>query len=247
MAPVGHDVLGTGLEVPFPRLPYAEAMRRFGTDKPHLRYGLELHDLGPVFAGTAARVFAWALETKGSVLALRVEGGADLTRRQLEELTTQARARGAKGLAWVAVTDGGLRSPLDKFFTDPEREGLRQATGAGPGDLLLLAADRTPVAQTVLGALRTRLAAERGLVPEGRWAFVWVTDFPMFEWDEQAKRWDPAHHPFTAPAPTWADTFMDAPAEATARAYDLVLNGYELGSGSIRIQIGRAHVCTPVT
>jgi aspartyl-tRNA synthetase len=169
------------------------------------------------------------------VLGLRVEGGADLTRRQLDALTERAKARGAKGLAWVAVEAGGLRSPLDKFFSDAEREGLRQATGAQPGDLLLLAADRTPVAQTVLGDLRARLAAERGLIPDGQWAFLWVTEFPMFEWDEQAGRWDPAHHPFTAPAPKWADTFMDAREEATARAYDLVLNGYELGSGSIRI------------
>jgi aspartyl-tRNA synthetase len=235
MAAVWRDVLGVELEVPFPRLTHAEAMGRFGTDKPDLRYGMELTDLGPVFAGTGVGIFAGALEAGGSVLGLRVEGGADLTRRQLDELTTQAKARGAKGLAWVAVEERGLRSPLDRFFTDAERGALVQATGARPGDLLLLAADRIPVAQTVLGDLRARLAAERGLVPEGRWAFAWVTDFPMFEWDEQAKRWDPAHHPFTAPAPRWADTFMDAPEEATARAYDLVLNGYELGSGSIRI------------
>jgi aspartyl-tRNA synthetase len=235
MAAVWRDVLGVELEVPFLRLTHAESMRRFGTDKPDLRYGMELADLGPVFQGSGVRVFATALEAGGSVLALRVEGGAELTRKQLDALTEQAVARGAKGLAWVAVEALDLRSPLDKFFSDAERDGLRQATGARPGDLLLLAADRTPVAQTVLGDLRVRLAAERGLVPEGGWAFVWVTDFPMFEWDEQAGRWDPAHHPFTAPAPKWADTFMDAPEEATARAYDLVLNGYELGSGSIRI------------
>jgi aspartyl-tRNA synthetase len=235
MAAVWRDVLGVDLPVPFTRLTHAEAMRRFGTDKPDLRYGMELVDLGPVFTGTGVGVFAWALEGGGSVLALRVEGGADLTRKQLDALTEQARARGAKGLAWVAVEEQGLRSPLDKFFTDAERDALRQVAGARPGDLLLVAADRTPVAQTVLGDLRTRLAAERGLVPEGEWRFLWVTEFPMFEWDEQAQRWDPAHHPFTAPSPKWADTFMDAPQEATARAYDLVLNGYELGSGSIRI------------
>ena len=126
------------------------------------------------------------------------------------------------------------KDPL-RPLTDAERDALRQVTGARPGDLLLVAADRTPVAQTVLGDLRVRLAAERGLVPEDDWKFLWVTEFPMFEWDEEAKRWDPAHHPFTAPSPKWADTFMDAPQEATARAYDLVLNGYELGSGSIRI------------
>jgi aspartyl-tRNA synthetase len=235
MAAVWHDVAGVELPVPFPRLTHAEAMRRFGTDKPDLRYGMELHDLRPVLVGTGVAIFAAALEAGGSVLGLRVEGGADLTRRQLDALTEQAKARGAKGLAWVAVEADGLRSPLDKFFTDAERDALRQVTGARTGDLLLVAADRTPVAQTVLGDLRVRLAAERGLVPEGEWKFLWVTEFPMFEWDEEAKRWDPAHHPFTAPSPKWADTFMDAPQEATARAYDLVLNGYELGSGSIRI------------
>jgi aspartyl-tRNA synthetase len=235
MAAVWRDILGVELATPFTRLTHAEAMRRFGTDKPDLRYGMELVDLGQVFAGTGVGIFAGALEARGSMLGLRVAGGADLTRKQLDALTEQAKARGAKGLAWVAVEAEGLRSPLDKFFSDAERDGLRQATGARPGDLLLLAADRTPVAQTVLGGLRVRLAAERGLIPEGQWAFLWVTEFPMFEWDEQAGRWDPAHHPFTAPAPKWADTFMDAPSEATARAYDLVLNGYELGSGSIRI------------
>ncbi|MDF2745688.1 MAG: Aspartyl-tRNA synthetase, partial [Actinomycetia bacterium] len=238
MAAVWRDVLGADLEIPFTRLTHAEAMRRFGTDKPDLRYGMELVDLAQVFEGSGVRVFASALEAGGAVLALRVEGGAELTRKQLDALTDQARARGAKGLAWVAVEALDLRSPLDKFFSDAERDGLRQATGAQPGDLLLLAADRTPVAQTVLGDLRVRLAAERAgehQVPEGQWAFCWVTEFPMFEWDEQAGRWDPAHHPFTAPAPKWADTFMEAPEEATARAYDLVLNGYELGSGSIRI------------
>jgi aspartyl-tRNA synthetase len=234
MAAVWRDVLGVELAVPFPRLTHAEALRRFGTDKPDLRYGMELQDLGPVFSGTQVGVFARALDAGGSVLGLLVDGGADLTRRQLDELADHARARGAKGLAWVAVEPDGLRSPLGRFLSDAERDGLRRATGARPGDLLLVAADRMKVAQTVLGDLRVRLAAERGLVPEGRWEFVWVTDFPMFEWDEQAGRWDPAHHPFTAPAPKWAETFADAPQEATARAYDLVLNGYELGSGSIR-------------
>ena len=235
MAAVWRELAGVALPTPFPRLPHGEALRRFGTDKPDLRYGMELHDLGPVFAGSGAAVLARALDAGGSVLGLLVPGGADLSRRQLDELAATARARGAGGLAWVAVEGEGLRSPLDKFFSDAERAGLRRATGAAPGDLVLLAADRTPVAQAVLGELRARLAAERGLVPEGRWAFVWVTEFPMFEWDEQAGRWEPAHHPFTAPSPEWADKFADAPERATARAYDLVLNGYELGSGSIRL------------
>ncbi|HEX3201388.1 MAG TPA: aspartate--tRNA ligase, partial [Actinomycetes bacterium] len=207
MVAVWRDVLGVELPVPFPRLTHAEAMRRFGTDKPDLRYGMELVDLKPVFVGTGVGIFAAALEADGSVLGLRVEGGADLTRRQLDALTEQARARGARGLAWVAVEADGLRSPLDKFVSDAERDALRQVTGARPGDLLLVAADRTPVAQTVLGDLRVRLAAQRGLVPEGGWTFLWVTEFPMFEWDEQEGRWDALHHPFTSPSPEWEESF----------------------------------------
>jgi aspartyl-tRNA synthetase len=235
MATVWRDVLGVELAPPFPRLTYAEAMRRFGSDKPDLRYGMELIDLGQVFATTEVGVFASGLSSKGSVLGLKVDGGADLSRRQLDALAELARSRGARGLAWVVVEADGLRSPLDRFFSDDERAGLRRASGAQPGDLLLIAADRTAVARTVLGDLRTRLAAERGLIPEGRWEFLWVTEFPMFEWNQDEDRWAAAHHPFTQPSAKWADTFAEVPEEATARAYDMVLNGVELGSGSIRI------------
>jgi aspartyl-tRNA synthetase len=164
-----------------------------------------------------------------------VSGGADLTRKQLDTFTAWVRERGAKGLAWVAVEEEGLRSPLDKFFSDAERADLRRVTGAVAGDLVLVVADRTQLAGAVLGELRTRLAGERGLVPEGRWAFAWITEFPMFEWDQQAGRWDALHHPFTSPSLKWEDRFDKAPEEATARAYDLVLNGVELGGGSIRV------------
>ena len=235
MVAVWREALGVDLPRPFPRLTHAEAMRRFGSDKPDLRYGTELIDLGEAFAGTRVGVLAAALQANGSVLGLKVEGGADLSRKRLDALAEAARSRGAKGLAWVAVQAQGLRSPLDKLFSGEERAALRRVSGAAPGDLLLIVADRTPVARTVLGDLRTRLAAERGLVPEGRWAFLWVTDFPMFEWNSDERRWDAAHHPFTQPAPKWEETFADVPEEATARAYDLVLNGVELGSGSIRI------------
>jgi aspartyl-tRNA synthetase len=238
MARAWREVLGVELTVPFPRLTYAEAMRRFGSDKPDLRYGMELMDLGEVFATTGIRVFSSALGSRGSVLGLKVDGGADLSRKQLDALVEVARSRGAKGLAWVVVEAEGLRSPLDKFFSDEERAGLRRASGAGPGDLLLIAAGATAVARTVLGDLRTRLAAERGLVPEHRWDFLWVTEFPMFEWNADEGRWEAAHHPFTQPSAKWADTFAEVPEEATARAYDLVLNGVELGSGSIRIHRG---------
>ena len=235
MAAVWRETLGVELATPFPRLSYAEAMRRFGSDKPDLRYGMELVDLGEVFAATKVGVFAGALEAGGSVLGLVVSGGADLTRKQLDALTAWVRERGAKGLAWVAVEEEGLRSPLDKFFSDAERAELRRVTGAVAGDLVLVVADRTRLGRAILGELRTRLAAERGLVPEGRWAFAWITEFPMFEWDEQAGRWDALHHPFTSPSLKWEDRFDEAPGEATARAYDLVLNGVELGGGSIRV------------
>ena len=235
MANAWRRTLGVELATPFPRLTYAEAMRRFGSDKPDLRYGMELIDLGGVFAGTEVGVFAGALRDGGSVFGLKVEGAGDLTRKQLDALADVARSRGARGLAWVVVEDDGLRSPLGKFFSDQERADLRRVTGARPGDLLLIAADRTQLARTVLGDLRTRLAAERGLVPEGEWAFVWVTEFPMFEWNQSEGRYEAAHHPFTQPMPKFMETFTDVPEEATARAYDLVLNGVELGSGSIRI------------
>jgi aspartyl-tRNA synthetase len=235
MATVWREVLGVELTLPFPRLTYAEAMRRFGTDKPDLRYGMELIDLGEVFATTEVGVFASALASRGSVLGLKVEGGGDLSRKQLDALAEVARSRGAKGLTWVVVEADGLRSPLDRFFSEEERAGLRRVSAARPGDLLLIAADQTGVARTVLGDLRTRLAAERDLIPEGRWEFLWVTEFPMFEWNEDQDRLEAAHHPFTQPSAKWVDTFAEVPEEATARAYDMVLNGVELGSGSIRI------------
>jgi aspartyl-tRNA synthetase len=235
MASVWRRALGVELPTPFPRLTYAESMRRFGTDKPDLRYGMELIDLDKVFASTEVSVFAGALRAGGSVVGLRVEGGGDMTRKQLDGLTDVAKSRGARGLAWVVVEEDGLRSPLGRFFSDQERADLLRASDARPGDLLLIAADRTQLARTVLGDLRTRLAAERGLVPEGEWAFLWVTEFPMFEWSETEGRWEAAHHPFTQPTPRFMETFADVPEEATARAYDMVLNGVELGSGSIRI------------
>jgi aspartyl-tRNA synthetase len=235
MATVWREVLGVEPTLPFPRLTYAEAMRRFGSDKPDLRYGMELIDLGEVFATTEVGVFASALSSRGSVLALKVDGGGDLSRKQLDALGEVAKSRGVRGLAWVVVEPDGLRSPLDRFFSGEERAGLRRVTGARPGDLVLIAADRTAVARTVLGDLRTRLARERGLIPEGRWDFLWVTEFPMFEWNPDEGRWEAAHHPFTQPSAKWVDTFADVPEEATARAYDMVLNGVELGSGSIRI------------
>ena len=235
MRALWQELLGVELPRPFPRLSYAEAMRRYGTDKPDLRYGMELVDLSEALAGTQVAVFSRALEAGGSVLALVLPGGATASRKELDGLVEWARSRGAGGLAWIAVAEDGVRSPLAKFLSDEERAGLPRAAGAGPGDLILIAAGETAKTQSLLGELRTKLAAERGLVPEGRWAFTWIVDWPLFEWDEEEGRWDFVTHPFTSPSVKWEDRFAEAPGEATSRAYDLVLNGYELGGGSIRI------------
>ncbi len=235
MAAVWRDVLGRSCRSPSSASPTPRRCAASAPTSPTCATAWSWSTLGRCSPapGSGSSPGRWRPRARCSACGSRGAGTSPAS----SSTPSPSRPRPAGPRAWPGSRSRprALRSPLDKFFTDAERDGLLKATGAQPGDLLLLAADRTPVAQTVLGDLRARLAADRGLVPEGVWAFVWVTEFPMFEWDEQAGRWDPAHHPFTAPAPKWADTFMDAPSEATARAYDLVLNGYELGSGSIRI------------
>ncbi len=252
------DVLDAELPVPFPRLTYAEAMRRFGSDKPDLRFALELVDLSDVLRDTGVGVFSGALSEGGSVVALCVPAGEPLTRRELDGWVEWAKQRGAGGLAWGFVEppsqdahgsgggDGGvdagltLRSPLSKFLTAGEIAGIIAACGAGPGDTVLFAAGATDASRTLMGALRVALAAPRGLIPTGVWRFVWVTEPPMFDAaTDRAGRptggWVPNHHPFTAPGVAYVDTFEQDPGNATSRAYDIVLNGVELASGSIRI------------
>jgi aspartyl-tRNA synthetase len=240
------EVLGVDVARPFPRLTYAEAMRRFGSDKPDLRYGLELVDLSAVLAGTGATVLAGALEAGGSVVALALPAAqGTLSRKDLDGWAEWARARGAGGLAWAVVEadEGGapsLRSPLAKFLTPDEVAGVVAACAAGAGDTILLAAGPTAATRELMGALRVGLADALGLVPAGEWRFLWVVEPPMFDPEtDRAGRptggWTPNHHPFTAPAPEWVDRFEQDPGAATARGYDLVLNGVELGSGSIRI------------
>jgi len=231
-----HEVLGVQLAVPFRRLPYAEAMARFGTDRPDLRFDLELVDLGTVFVDTGVGVFAGALDEGGAVVAIRLPDGGSLTRREFDGWVDFARRRGAKGLAWAVVEpDGTLRSPLAKFMTEDEVAGLLAATGAVPGDAIFFGAGETRRTRALMGALRSGLAEDRGLIPEDRWEFVWVTAFPLFDRDDERDRWDAVHHPFTAPAPEWEDRLEESPGAAMSRAYDLVLNGLELGGGSIRI------------
>ncbi len=217
------------------RMTWAEALDRYGTDKPDLRFGMALVELTPVFAGTAARVFA-APAVKG----LRLEGGATLARSRLDALTEQARALGAKGLAWFRVgePDGvtgapTLDSPLDRHLSEAERAGLVAATGGRPGDLLLVVADEHRLACTVLGQLRLVLGGQP--VGEGPHRYVWVVEFPMFDGVDAEGHPVPAHHPFTMPHPDDLDLLATDPAAVRSQAYDLVLNGWELGSGSVRI------------
>jgi aspartyl-tRNA synthetase len=226
----------------FARLTYQDAMERFGSDKPDLRYGLELTDLGDVFASTEVKVFRSVLDADGAIKALRVPRRASAGRKELDGLVEEAKSLGAKGLVWAAVTPEGLRSPIDKFLTEDERAELTRSTGAVEGDLVLVVADQErAVVLKVLGALRTRLAARQGLVPKRpasdpeAWKFVWITDFPWFEWDEEAGRWGAIHHPFTGITAPTIDLLENDPASVMSKAYDITLNGWELASGSIRI------------
>jgi aspartyl-tRNA synthetase len=216
---------------PYPRLRYDDAMARYGTDRPDRRFGLEIHDLGEALAGTEFKVFASVLGSGGVVRGLNA-GAHELARAELDRLTEQAIEWGAKGLVWAFVEeDGGWRSPIAKFLSDPEREAIGAALGATPGDLLLAVADRAKVAAEVLGLLRLELADRFRLRRDDVHDLLWVVDFPMFERDPETGTWDPLHHPFTAPE---GDLVGD-PAALRSRAYDLVCDGQELGGGSIRI------------
>jgi aspartyl-tRNA synthetase len=215
---------------PWPRLSYDEAMLRYGSDRPDTRFGLELRDLGAALAGTEFKVVDSVLTSGGVVRGLNA-GAREVPRSELDALTEHVRRYGAGGLVWAFVLpDGGWRSPTAKFLSDAEREAVTRELGGHPGDLLLLVADREPVAATALGELRLELERRFSLVPEGRHDVLWVVDFPMFEWNEGEGRWDALHHPFTSPTGSFED-----PGALRSRAYDVVLDGWELGGGSIRI------------
>jgi aspartyl-tRNA synthetase len=238
---VWAEVMGVKL-ADFPRITYADSMERFGTDKPDLRFGMELVDLGETFAASEVRVFRSVLDSGGAVKALVVPGKGDAGRKELDALVDEAKSLGAGGLVWVAVTDDGLKSPIEKFLSDGERGALPVATGAGAGDLVLIVADATRgIVWKVLGALRGRLAERYGLIPErdrsdpDAWRFAWIVEFPWFEWNEEEKRWDFIHHPFTGIVPETLEFFESDPARVLSKAYDITLNGWELASGSIRI------------
>jgi aspartyl-tRNA synthetase len=223
----------TGFEVappPWPRMSEAEAMLRYGSDKPDVRFGLEISDLGDAVAGTEFRVFAGVLAGGGVVRGLNA-GARELSRKELDGLTEHVQRYGAGGLVWAFVEEGGTwRSPAAKALSDAERDAIARRLSAEPGDVLFIVADRAPVAAAALGALRLELSRRFALVPEGRHETLWVIDFPAFEWSEGEQRWDAVHHPFTTPTGDFAD-----PGAMRSRGYDLVLDGTEIGGGSIRI------------
>ena len=223
--------MGVEVETPFPRIPYDEAVARFGTDRPDLRYGYELVDLTEVLRGTEFKAFGGMIESGGAVVGVNF-GQRDLSRAQLDALIEEAKELGAKGLVWAFCEDGAWRAPIAKFLTPDEQAGLNDALGATEGDLMLVAADDAAVAAGILGGLRARLAERWNLIPESGNSLVWVVDWPMFEHDAGADRWVALHHPFTSPD---GELDPDDPGSARAQAYDLVWNGVELGGGSIRI------------
>jgi aspartyl-tRNA synthetase len=226
----------------FARLPYAESMERFGVDKPDLRFGLELRDLADVFAATELKVFRSVLDGGGAIKAITVPGQGGLGRKDLDSIVDEAKALGAGGLVWVAVTSDGLKSPVEKFFSDEERAALPATAEASEGDLILIVADaRRSIVYKVLGGLRNRLGARFGFVPEYKpddpsyWRFAWITDFPWFDWNEEEKRWDAIHHPFTGVVEDTLQYLETEPQKVISKSYDITLNGWELASGSIRI------------
>jgi len=228
--------LGMELTPPFPRMTYSEAMRRFGNDKPDLRFAMELVSLTDLVAHCGFKVFQTVVASGGLVKSINAKGCADFSRKDLDDLTTFVAQFGAKGLAWVKVKEGGeWQSPIAKFFTDEERGNMAAVLDAAPGDLLFFVADTTTVVHQALSELRLELARRLGLLAKDKFSFLWVTDFPLLEYDHEEKRHVAVHHPFTAPREEDIALLDTEPGKALSRAYDLVLNGTEIGGGSIRI------------
>jgi aspartyl-tRNA synthetase len=223
-----REVLGVELKTPFQRMDIKESLLRFGTDKPDLRHDLEITDLGTLLAGTKAQIFRSALDAGGVVRGMRVPGGRDMARRDLDELVTVAKGAGGKGLAWLPG------SSIDKFLTAEELAAIKHATGAGDDDLVLLVADRRRKAETVMGLIRQEVARRRKLIREDEWKFLWINPTYLFDEDDLGKL-TYAHHPFTRPFEEDMSFVDDRPYDVRAHAYDIVLNGYELGGGSLRI------------
>ena len=230
-ARIVSELQGVEVSTPFRRMTYDEMLDRFGSDKPDLRYGMELASLTDLFEGSAFNAFAKVVADGGAIKALAAPGGGQLSRKELDRLVEDAKGRGAAGLVWIVVEEtGAVRSPVEKFLGPPEIEGIVTRTGAQPGDLVCIVADVMHRVNVALDGARRDLATRLGLIPVDQWVFCWYFEPPLFEWSEEEVRWVSNHHPFTAPLTDDLD-----PASAKARAYDLTLNGFEIGGGSIRI------------
>ena len=238
---VFKDAMDVDLPNPFPRITYAEAMARFGSDKPDMRVTLELTDVTDAVADVAFKVFSGPATTGGRVAAMRIPGGASLSRGEIDEYTKFVSIYGAKGLAYIKVNDAsqpnetGLQSPIVKNLHETALKTILERTGAQSGDLIFFGADKTKVVNDALGALRVKIGHEKNFMNGTLWAPIWVIDFPMFEYDEDGKRWNACHHPFTSPKDAHIDLLTSDPGQCLAKAYDIALNGWEIGGGSVRI------------
>ena len=233
---VCKEAIGLDVQLPIQRMTWQDAMDRYGSDKPDTRFGMELQNVSDVVAGCGFGVFTSALENGGSVRGINAKGQAEMPRKKIDALVEFAKGYGAKGLAYLAVLpDGSYKSSFAKFMTEDELKALVEAMQGEPGDLLLFAADKNKVVYNVLGALRLEVAAQMGIIDEDKFNFLWVTEFPLLEWDEEENRFTAMHHPFTMPMDEDLELLDTDPGKVRAKAYDIVLNGTELGGGSVRI------------
>ncbi|MEW5737141.1 MAG: aspartate--tRNA ligase [Thermodesulfobacteriota bacterium] len=235
IARIFDAVLGVVVPVPFPRMTYKDAMDLYGVDKPDLRFGLPLSDVTDIVAGSGFKVFAEKAKSGGLVKALNAKGCTDFSRKEIDDLTSFVSVYGAKGLAWIKVKENEWQSPIAKFFTDDEKKALAARIGMEPGDLVFFVADTAKITNDALGNLRNHLGEKLRLIDETEFRFTWVTDFPLVEYDDKEKRFVAMHHPFTSPREEDFGLLATDPAAVRARAYDMVLNGTEIGGGSIRI------------
>ncbi|MRN55812.1 aspartate--tRNA ligase [Paenibacillus monticola] len=229
------ETVGADITLPFQRLTYADAMGKYGSDKPDLRFGLELVEMNDIVTTSGVKVFASVIEKGGEVKCLNAKGCGTWSRKEIDELGPYASRYGAKGLAWIQVKDGEFKGPIVKFFSEEEIAAVKERTGAEEGDLLLFSADNKKVVADVLGALRLKIGRQLGLIDDSVFKFAWVTDFPLLGYDEDQKRYVAEHHPFTRPRDEDLPLFDTDPGAIRAQAYDIVLNGYEVGGGSMRI------------
>ncbi len=233
---VFKDVMDIDIKLPLKRLPYREAMDRYGSDKPDTRFGLELKDVSDIVEGSEFKVFSSVVKNGGSVRAINAKGCANiLARREIDALVDFVKIYGAKGMAWISIREDGLNSPITKFMTEEEISAIMERTDGQVGDILFFVGDKNSVVYDSLGALRLKLAEKLELIKENTWDLLWVTEFPLFEYNEEEKRYVAKHHPFTSPMDEDIDKVENDPANARAKAYDIVLNGNEIGGGSIRI------------